>query len=1602
MPASDALLISNDWISEYYFTADQTSGTFLAAVKNQVKSWKAESEEIPRFTNPLDSFTGSRQEVLSELIDLQEKAQRAPEDAAARRAELGADSVGFAEHLRGILGLTYPTRTHGPLRIFSAPSLEEPTVAVLDALAVDSVDDLLSKRTGHLPADVVLPVESPEGEELAGDPLNSVSSVMSTLINMKPAPVYVLVIAGRHLLLTSTSGGWAEGRYLSIDIQTVADRGDAKSGGEIQRTIACVSADTLTPRDQGELWWDARHDESVRNAVGVSSDLRDGVRDSIEIIANDVVERRKAQGLDPLPGQEAQELAVESLRYLFRVLFLLYAEVSPELGVVPSGDPDYESGYSLDRLRELTLKPLASSAQDGTHLYESLHLLFGLVERGHSPVEPVGEDDARSGLTFEALRSDLFKPNRTARIDETGLGNAAVQKMLQNLLLTKEKRGRNRGFISYAALGINQLGAVYESLMSYTGSFAAETLVEVARNGDPSDGSWVVPEHRLDDDLWQHVVMVRDDDGRESPRTYHYGQFVFRLSGRERQRSASYYSPQVLTQFTVSQALEELLTDEMSAEDILSVSVCEPALGSGAFAIEAVRQLASEYLSRREIELGTRIDPDTYPQELQRVKTYIALHNVYGVDLNPIAVELAEVSLWMDTMARGLKAPWFGLRLRSGNSLVGARHAVYSKNTVEKSRPTERMKQAPTRIPLDRSPGDDGIFHFLLPAEGWGAAGNNKEIKALAPDEAKALREWSKRVAKKPTKTQVKELVSLSQRIDALWRLVERRMVEAERQSRRSIRVWGTETPEGGNVTREDIEASLRDPNSAYRRLRLIMDAWCALWFWPVLPRDARDEESTPPWPEPPEFDEWLTTIRRIVGRQEGGSKKGRQAEYFDRLNDEWAALEHIETMFPAYGAESIEKVIAETPWLAEAQRLAKEQRFFHWELDFAAVFARGGFDLQVGNPPWVRPTMDTPSLLADSDPWWILKNKPSEAEKNLRRKDSLKLPGAKQLLLRGASEVESTSAFVSALCNYPELSRTQPDLYRDFMVQSWHHGTSQGISALVHPPTHFTDSRGYTLRHHTYRRLRRHWGFINELQLFEEVHHLVNYSVNVYGQEREPQFLNAVNMYTPSTVIGSLSHNGDGEEPGFKDDQNNWDLRPHRARIQRVGVEDLKVWHRLMEGGDPEVPVGSSRMVYSVNDAGREVLEKLTNSRTLGDLNPSFSSGWHESSARRNGYFESRWGEPEAWRDVILQGPLFHVGNPFYNSRNPTMGGNQDYTRVDLETLPTGARPVTEYKPIYENTDDGLDTSRYDAAYGTWETKDPATGETRRVPVRSFYRVMWRRMAAGTGERTLISALCPPGTATVHTVSSDGYPLNSAHELILGVASMTTLLSDFMIRSTVTSDIFQSAINRLPRIPADHPLAPAAILRALRLNCLTEAYADLWAECWQDSMAEDFWTGGNPRTGHGPQERPKLGAVGPEWIETTPLRIEEDRRQALVELDAIMALVTGVTIDELCTIYRTQFGVLYNYDRGEDKRAYVYDANGRVIPTSVRTVWNKADRPEHGLSHEDRTYTNPSGRNLVAEEPFRILDRERDMRVAYAEFERRMKSADQKETDRW
>ena len=1566
MAVSDALVVGEDWISEHYFTTDTAKESFLARVLERRKEWEALEKPADPNAAPMPT---PRSRFRSERSHLEELLAALPADDAESLTGAALEAAEQLDALmRDILGFAsaeYRLTERGPVTLVRPVGDEGPApLALLRARPVTTVEDLLVKDALTL-AETWEPVDLTDSGApvLEGaEPVESVSRALSTLMTDEHGPTFALALAGQWALIAERER-WPEGRWLAVNVQLVVERHEMTRGGEVERALTCLDARSLVPTAEGETWWTATLEDSAAHTVGVSKDLREGVRASIEIIANEVVRRRAARGLEPLAQERAQDLALQSLRYIYRVIFLLYAEASPELGVLPVGATEYDAGYGLDRLRELTLRELhEESSQAGTHIYESLDRLFRLVDEGHNEQVPAADEGSFDGLVFRPMRADLFRPVATALIDEVGLGNGALLRVLRRLLLTKQNSKSGRGFISYVELGINQLGAVYEGLMSYSGSFATERLWEVAPGGDASKGSWVVPEDVMKGLEEKDFVTVEDEvTGERRNVTYEKGQFVYRLSGRDRQRSASFYTPEVLTRFTVQQALAELLDQDgrtTSAEEILHLTVCEPALGSGAFAIEAVRQLAEQYLSRRERELGRRVDPEERPRELAKVKAFIALHQVYGVDLNATAVELAEVSLWLDTMVEGLAAPWFGLRLRRGNSLVGARRALYSTSQLKKR---AWLTAAPVAEPLSQvaaaidgadaaSPHRMGgaldvsnrIHHFLLPAKGWGSAVEvPKQVRDLVDTERlKDLKTWRRNITKTPTTAQTKRMTTLARRAEVLWELTLRRLRVAETEASRRIDLWERKEQAdiGSTVSREDIEAYLAEPGSAYRRLRLVMDAWCALWYWP-LTTEVR----------PPSLEEWLGVLEGLLGIA-GKAGPADAATFADATA--WDELEQAEEMDLGFaGARAVDSVIEEHEWLEVVRRVAEDQGFFHWELDFATVFARGGFDLQVGNPPWVRPDVEVETLLADGDPWWMLTKKPSVSDRKQRLPQTLARPGVFATVLDGAAETEVLAEFISDQTVYPVMEG-RPDLYRAFMCQVWDHQSGRGISSLIHMETHFTDAKTPGLRAAAYRHLRRHWQFINELMLFDmDDKHL--FGIHIYGDSQPPNFIHSSTLYHPDTALRSLSHDGSGEEPGFKDPHTGtWDLRPHAARIESIDESTLKIWQSVTDSEDWR----STPMVSTVNSAAARTISTLATQQRIGSLELQFSSGWNETNDFEDGRFIKKWGET-SWNDAILQGPHLYVSTPLYKRPNKTMKHNQDWTSTDLEVLPADALPITQYKPAGNRT-------IYDRLYTHWGDSS----------ARDHYRIAWRRMAKNTNERTLIPVIIPPGATHVHTTYSTAVHSKDLSLLPLILASASTLLADFQIRARSRNDIINQDFERLPCLDKTHLFTPQVVLRTLRLNCLTDAYADLWAECWDESFATDAPI----------LERYDEHSIGPEWTADTPLRRAEDRRNAQAEIDVMVAMMLGVPIEDLCTIYRTQFAVLYGYDHG----AYVYDTNGRQLPTPVRQAWDKRHRPtsNEDMPLSERTHTHPSsGVPYVYDLPFRIRDRESDFRRIHA-----------------
>ncbi len=1529
----DSIVNVNDFLSDHWL-----SEGFPSKLRTLNEDWKQRAEHGKQ--TPLKALASASGDYLT-----------------ARAALPGPKADGFTTALSDLHGMLLraagytpdPTVVHTTLgdsetRLPLLLRVQTPTgeaLHVIQAQPVLAIDDLFADDSRLLhPVEVELTATKTQR-------ITDVAEGLQTLFLTDAAPRYAMVMAGSWIVLTDRER-WAEGRYLAFDIDTAMSRRDDKVTGELAWHAGLWSADVVLPDDDGTDALEEFTKDSVKHAVGVSADLREGLRTSVELIANEVIAARRRTG-EPVEGAEElpRELTVQSLRFLYRILFLLFAEARPELGILPSGAPEYESGYGLDRLREVIQVPLTGPSRDGHHLHDSLRLLFRLVNNGHGHA---GHGDG-DGLVFEALRADLFEPGRTPLVDTVNLRNETLQQVLALLLLSKPSKGRTaqRGYVSYAQLGINQLGAVYEGLMAYSGFIADEDLVELAKDGDPDKGSWMVPATKAGDYDAKHLVFREDRlTGQKHKVVHKQGTFVFRLSGRDRQRSASYYTPEVLTRTVVSHALAELLADDTPATDLLHLRICEPALGSGAFLNEAINQLAAEYLRRRQAERDELIEPGAYQGELQRVKAYLALHRAYGVDLNATAVELAEVSIWLNVMHPGLQAPWFGLHLRRGNSLIGARRATYDFTGLGRAK-KKWFDTPPTDRPLTGTIGDGEIHHFLLPASGWGAVHSAKPAKELAPERVARLAAWRKAVLTKPTKAQIEALRGLALRVERLWELSAKRLTISEQEVSRPIDVWGADIPgASGAVPREVVEEGLSDPDGPYQRLRLVMDAWCAMFYWPV-------GEHTP---EPPGLDEWIETLEALLGIH---GKRGASDQLgIHEDDDSFAALGRLDELeADLFGMRSIDDTLVDHPWLGMARQIAQREGFFHWELDFAPVFERGGFDLQVGNPPWVRPKWQDDVTLAEFDPYFMLTEKIPVATFTKRRSAVLAEPASRDRYLGEVASWAGLNAHLGSDVEHPVLAGVQTNLYTNFMERTWRSAGAEGIVGLLHPESHFTDPKAGGLREQTYRRLRRHWNFVNECKLFEDVHNLTEYGIQVYGRPQTIGFRHASSLLIPDTLNGSLTHDGTGDLPAIQFPAGGWDHRPHADRILQINEAVLQKWAALFDA--PGTPASQARLIRPLLEGHLDVLAAFAEQpHRMANAGFVWTSGWHEKGAKEDGLIEWRTERPASWDRVILQGPQLGVASPFGKEPFEICRHNRDYGSWDLESLPERIIPRTNYQIACSD-------DVYRAGLPRWDGHS-ATDR---------WRLAWRRMTSPGLARSLTAAVIPPGPAHVNTVLALAMADDLRTTLVAGLWASIPL--DYLVKVSGKSDISDELLRSFPA-PLDHPAAPWLLLRTLRLNCLTADFTPLWNDLHADTDPDDTWTSAFACL-------PSLQRPG-DWSMQTPLRMEGHRRAALVEIDALAALMIGLSADQLVSLYTGQFAVLRKYEY-----TMAFDADGRQIgkETHARGVRQQADDYKLLKAYNDN---EPCGDLLERyRAPFHQPDREAEMRAAYEEFAKRLET---------
>ncbi|HLH62847.1 MAG TPA: Eco57I restriction-modification methylase domain-containing protein [Ktedonobacteraceae bacterium] len=580
--------------------------------------------------------------------------------------------------------------------------------------------------------------------------------------------------------------------------------------------------------DGGPLSLDSILTASTEYAQGVSESLRQQVYDALRFVAQGFLEYPDNH-LEPTP-ETCKSIYDNSLILLYRLLFILYAEARDLLPL--QDNASYRRKYSLDAIKKDAVSELSAGLILPTSgfFWTRLKELFKAINAGNPP------------LNVTNFNGGLFDPERHSFLEKYVVGDASLCRAIDKLARV------NFQYVDYRDLAERHLGTIYEGLLEYTLRVATEPMVEL------KSSSRIVP---------AAGVPKRDIAAEFSP-----GEVYLVTDRGERKLTGSYYTPDYIVKYmvdsTVRPVLDEAVRNAQSDAErvraVLAINVLDPSMGSGHFPVEV-----TEYIARYLVELGAQPEPeetgrpplmrlagdDTGEADLTYWKRRVAQQCIYGVDLNPLAVELAKLSLWLVTVAKDRPLSFLDHHLRTGNALIGS---------------------------------------WLSEI----AAGQHPGARS-AQKRAKQQQE-----AQKEAGQMVLPVLDDEFRQDTSHALDSIAAIESNR-----------------GVTIKDVKAQ----EAAYEQLRH-------------------------------SFSEKYRNLANLGAALYYNLEIG--SDVWRPIAD-YALKRHVEDAGLQQQFES---------WLKQANLLAEKKRFFHWELEFPNIFFdsqgqplgdRAGFDVVIGNPPYVR-----------------------------------------------------------------------------------------------------------------------------------------------------------------------------------------------------------------------------------------------------------------------------------------------------------------------------------------------------------------------------------------------------------------------------------------------------------------------------------------------------------------------------------------------------------------------------------------------------------------------------------------------------------------------
>ncbi|TKX73112.1 class I SAM-dependent DNA methyltransferase [Halorubrum sp. GN11_10-6_MGM] len=502
-----------------------------------------------------------------------------------------------------------------------------------------------------------------------------------------------------HVYLQETPARWAvltDGRkwrlyygptshrldsYYEIDLPTVLETGDLS---DFKYFYLFFRRQAFLEDGGGDCFLDDVYDESNVFAQDLGEDLQDNIYEAIKVLSEGYLQYPE----NDLDEGELDLIHDASLIYLYRLIFVLYAEAEGR-DLLDTDNEIYEESYSLNSLKQ----EVAAELDGGDSKYRDwqddlsarLDELFELIDRG-SKSRGIPEED----LHIPAYNGGLFRTDpdeddgAEARfLAEHTVGDAHLARVVE--LLTRSRQdGGGKIFVDYSSLDVRHLGSIYEGLLEYQLHVADEPLalddgeyapIEAGDegNGGGSGGDGVDSGGDTDPDARDVAVEP--------------GEVYLTTGSGERKATGSYYTPEYVVEYIVDETLGPLVDDiredlvgydsyseggfaDEFAERVFDLKVLDPAMGSGHFLTSAVDYLAREIIDAQERQAAQRgVETVDEERDINWARRKVAQRCIYGVDLNPLATELAKVSLWLRTLAAEQPLAFLDHHLKTGTLL---------------------------------------------------------------------------------------------------------------------------------------------------------------------------------------------------------------------------------------------------------------------------------------------------------------------------------------------------------------------------------------------------------------------------------------------------------------------------------------------------------------------------------------------------------------------------------------------------------------------------------------------------------------------------------------------------------------------------------------------------------------------------------------------------------------------------------------------------------------------------------------------------------------------------------------------------------------------